>query len=65
MSQKKLKVDPGIFPAIILAAFVFGLVLALALGFSPQRSGGHGSGGHSLVPSIPGLVFVVEESGRL
>ncbi len=64
MSQQPLKIDPRLFPAIILAAFVIGLVLAVALGFGPQR-GGRGEGGHSQVSPALVLVWVAEESDWL
>jgi hypothetical protein len=32
-----LKIDPYHFPIIIIAAFVIGLTLAIALGFGPQH----------------------------
>ena len=35
-----LKIDPYNYPIVIIASFVIGFIIAIALGFSPQ----HGSG---------------------
>ena len=55
------KIDPYHFPVIIIAAFVIGMVLAMALGFRPSygsRKGGHGYEAPALVQSVPAWDFI-------
>jgi hypothetical protein len=59
-----MKIDPYNYPIIIILAFVIGLTLALALGFSPRhgnREGEkHGFARPALVQTVPALeVFVL------
>lgn len=47
-----LKIDPDHFPILIIALFVIGFVISMALGFRPDY-GSHGRG-HGVLP--PALV---------
>jgi len=42
-----LKIDPYNYPIIIIAAFVIGFVVAIALGFGPQH--GPGDAEHQII----------------
>lgn len=57
-----IKIDPYSYPLIIIAAFVIGVVLAIALGFGPRHSSGGREGGFletapALVQTIPTGMF--------
>ena len=52
-----MKIDPDNFPVIIIAAFVFGMILAMALGFRPKY-GSMDEDRHGY--SSPGMVQIVE-----
>lgn len=51
------KIDPYNYPIIIIAAFVLGLTLAIALGFRPEHGGGerenHGAGRPAVIWMMP------------
>jgi hypothetical protein len=56
-----LKISPYNFPIIIIAAFVIGMVLAMALGFRPSYGShqrGHGYQIPALVQSVAEWDFV-------
>lgn len=58
----RTKIDPYIYPLIIIGAFVVGFIIAIALGFSPEHSSGkrepRSENVPSLVQTVPTNIFL-------